>query len=330
MDNINSESMSKQAQQIWAMLDDMSENDPSAYKKFIERQLQEGKEHISPPEPHMCVQATLVTKPSKPLFINFCSWKRIPEPKSPQDPVPVTGTRLTHEKGGFSLTSVAFNPRVLEEYGRNAKNSVDGDTLIQLALDYIEAEQKVKVTRTYTVLPVETPHKGDLNLIQLSFTKLNKQQPQPQNDVEELEKMFGPLSTREKDSLLYKLTNMAGNDATDKDEHPDIVLSGIPSTPTTRVKLIEELKDIKLTTPKYSLEPLDAPNGRQLVLRVDLPGVKSVSECELDISEDDVKLVVPGQYELKIKLPSCIEDEESCAKFNRKTSVLTLTMPVKT
>lgn len=54
------ESMMNQAQQVWTMLDDMAENDPKAYKAFIDKQMQERKEFMSPAEPHMCVQTWMV------------------------------------------------------------------------------------------------------------------------------------------------------------------------------------------------------------------------------------------------------------------------------
>ncbi|XP_059174589.1 PIH1 domain-containing protein 2-like [Physella acuta] len=335
MANNNSDSMSKQAQHIWAMLDDMADNDPSAYKKFIERQLKGGKEYMAPPDPHMCVQVMILTKPSQPLFINFCAWNRVPEPKSPEDPVPVSGTLITYE-GSYALTSVAFNPKVLQEFGRCAKNPVDGDTLIQLALDYIEKEQKVSVSRTYTVLPVDTLYKGDLNLIRLSFTKLTKNKDQAVSDISELEDMFGPLTSNERENLLHKLSNISNNKnsstpfgVSSKEEQPELI---VPGSNQLKKKngLIEEIKEIKLPTPKYSLEPVDSSAGRNLVLKVDLPGVKSVAECELDISEDDVKLLVSGMYELKVKLPSTIEEDDANAKFSKKNSVLTLSMPVRT
>lgn len=60
MDAFSMEGMSAQAQQIWSMLDDMASNNPAAYKKFIDQQIKEGKEHIAMPEPHMCVQVLLL------------------------------------------------------------------------------------------------------------------------------------------------------------------------------------------------------------------------------------------------------------------------------
>uniref|UniRef100_A0A0B7A7Y4 PIH1 domain-containing protein 2 n=1 Tax=Arion vulgaris TaxID=1028688 RepID=A0A0B7A7Y4_9EUPU len=342
MENVKTEALSAQAQQLWSMLDDMSENNPTAYKKFIQQQMKEAKEHMSPPESHMCVQVTLLSKTAKPLFINFCSWKHVPEPKSSEDPVPVVGTPISQEKddtGSFSLVSVAFNPRVLEKYGRHAKNHVDGDTLVQLALDYIEHEQKVKVTRTYVVLPIDTPHKGDINLVRLYFSKLSNKNGQGfEKQMGDLENTFGPLTSHEKDSLLSQLSRITEDSSngtsgfqTDNSHGvlPEIKLTGISNTPSKK-GLIEEINDNKIQTPKYSLETCESEMRRQLVLKVDLPGVKSVSECQLDISEDDVMLKVPGHYELKVKLPNLIDDDQAIAKFSKKLSVLTLTMPART
>jgi len=56
------ESMMNQAQHVWSMLDDMANNDPGAYKAFIDKQMEEKKEFMSPPEPHMCVQTTMTVR----------------------------------------------------------------------------------------------------------------------------------------------------------------------------------------------------------------------------------------------------------------------------
>lgn len=353
MEGISPEGMSTQAQQIWGMLDDMAENNPAAYRNFIQKQIADGKEHMAPPDPHMCIQVVLTSKPRGPLFINFCSWKRVPEPKSPQDAVPVTGTSISQEndeKGKYSLVSVAFNPKVLNEFGRDAKNQVDGDTLVQLALDYIEHEQNVKVTRTYTVLPKDKMHKGDLEFVRLSLMKRLRNQDQMfDQDVKNLEKQFGPLGDNERDSLMSKLSNLTVADNTKSNTgsglnigktangHQPIQITSTDKQPLKK-GLIEEIGTSTsgnsvtkpYPTPKYSLEPCERNGCRCLELRVELPGVKSVAECELDISEDDVQLAVTDRFDLKVKLPSCINDDLAQARFKRNSSVLTLTMPVKT
>ncbi len=58
------DSMMNQAQQIWSMLDDMSQNDPQAYRKFIDKQLKEGREAMKPPEPNMCIKTRIIVSTS--------------------------------------------------------------------------------------------------------------------------------------------------------------------------------------------------------------------------------------------------------------------------
>ncbi len=50
----------QQVNQFWSMLDDMSQNNPEEYRTFIERQLREGEEFHSPPQPHACIRTALL------------------------------------------------------------------------------------------------------------------------------------------------------------------------------------------------------------------------------------------------------------------------------
>jgi hypothetical protein len=65
----SSESMMQQAQQVWSMLDDMADNDPGAYKAFIDKQMAERNNFMAPPEPHMCVKTEMVV--SFDLMVNL-------------------------------------------------------------------------------------------------------------------------------------------------------------------------------------------------------------------------------------------------------------------
>ncbi|KAH9503834.1 Cilia- and flagella-associated protein 44 [Bulinus truncatus] len=86
-----------------------------------------------------------------------------------------------------------------------------------------------------------------------------------------------------------------------------------------RVQQLEEPRDLAQLGPQWTLsihdntyglitsvvtsfdEMCDISHKKHLVLKVELGNVKSVSQCELDVSTDDVMLIVPGQYELKVK-----------------------------
>lgn len=58
-DSKDNKSQTKQAENIWSMLDEMAINNPESYRKFIEKTISEGKEAMKPPEPHMCVKTRL-------------------------------------------------------------------------------------------------------------------------------------------------------------------------------------------------------------------------------------------------------------------------------
>ncbi len=59
-----------------------------------------------------------------------------------------------------------------------------------------------------------------------------------------------------------------------------------------------------------------------------LKSVAFISHSMVFVLQDDVHLVVEGKYELTVKLPNIINDSESAAKFSKKRSTLTLTMPL--
>ena len=56
---MDADSMS-QAGHIWSMLEDMSQTDPQAYRKFVDKQMEEGRKAMSPPKPHMCIQTKII------------------------------------------------------------------------------------------------------------------------------------------------------------------------------------------------------------------------------------------------------------------------------
>merc|ERR1719281_988796 len=69
---------------------------------------------------------------------------------------------------------------------------------------------------------------------------------------------------------------------------------------------------------------------KELKLVVELPTVKKVSECDLDVGKDNVVLEVADKFYLDLPLPFEIGTTNSSAKFdkNRKPSELVIVMPV--
>ena len=117
-----------------------------------------------------------------------------------------------------------------------------------------------------------------------------------ENELGKLEKSFGPLATGCKDSLLKEMANISLDTQSDNDfESQDTSKSGInilssnQSPGTSKKSLIEEVSSTenKLNEPEYSLEVLekDESSPRKILLKINLPGIKSVKDCDLEISE---------------------------------------------
>lgn len=56
----STEDVLRQANQFWSVLDDLCQNDPAAYRKFIEKQMKEGAEFSAPPQLHSCLRTEIV------------------------------------------------------------------------------------------------------------------------------------------------------------------------------------------------------------------------------------------------------------------------------
>lgn len=52
----STEDVLQQVNQFWSMLDDLSECDPEAYRKFIQKQMTDGDDFTSPPELDSCLR----------------------------------------------------------------------------------------------------------------------------------------------------------------------------------------------------------------------------------------------------------------------------------
>lgn len=61
------DSLLRQADHMWKMLDNMAENNPEGYQRFIKKQLQEGSAHFKPPEPVFCLSCKI----DKVYIFNF-------------------------------------------------------------------------------------------------------------------------------------------------------------------------------------------------------------------------------------------------------------------
>ncbi|KAM6370530.1 PIH1 domain-containing protein 2 [Pluvialis apricaria] len=303
------------AAQLWSLLDEMAENEPRAYRRLLRQQRAEAERLYAPPEPHLCLRARPAGAAGRPLFINVCSWKRVPAPKAPTDPTPVSAGPLEVVSGEgdlYSIIDIAYNPDVLQ---RGEENPEKKKHLIHLTLKFVEERCNLNLSYLYTIESFKL--KGSLEMMQQRLK--GKQMPTPHlshNTTKELTL----------DQLLHSM------EAEDCSSAP--VLLKEESVTQSKVHLIEEISSTEmpqnLSTPVYEMITVKDANKKPLKieLKIELPKVSSVSECDLRISKDDIIIEVPEKYKLQLDLPELVDEETTTAVFNKGKQVLFITVAV--
>ncbi|NXP82674.1 PIHD2 protein, partial [Ramphastos sulfuratus] len=316
------------AAQLWALLDEMAENDPQAYRRFLRQQRAEAERVCAAPEPHLCLRARVGARagglgPSAccwhwvvgggPLFINICSWKRVPAPKAPTEPTPVSVGRLEEVSAVgdlYRVIDIAYNPDVLQR----GESPAEMEHLIQWTLKLIEERCSLVLPCSYTVEPFKL--KGSLNMMQQRLGGRQRSAPQLSQNTEKgltLDQLFHTV------------------EAEDCSNSPVLLKEGVTQP---RKQLIEEISSPEVrekpTVPVHEIITVRDAEEKplQIQLTVQLPEVGSVSECDLSISKDDLIVEVPEKYKLQLDLPELVDEEGATAVFKTGTGVLFVTLPV--
>ncbi|XP_013867918.1 PIH1 domain-containing protein 2 [Austrofundulus limnaeus] len=303
----------RQVNQFWSMLDELSLNDPTGYRKFIEIQMKKGAEFNAPPELHSCVRTEMLEPKPGLLYINIFGWKRVPAPQTLRSPLPMCGGKLEQEiiggQGWCAVLDVALNPAVLQE----SKDKVDITNIYKLALSFAQQQHGMQLSPEYSVVNFSPKSSPDDLYRRLGFqTQHPFKQPKP--------------ACQTPASLISILSNPS--DKLDDDSAPQI-----SCRPTENKKdLIQVISttSVEPQKPEYQLEVKTDTAGvpRSVELTVELPGVRSVSECRLQVSEKDVLLEVEDVYYLLLELPTTVNEETASAIFNKKKHRLTLMVDV--
>ncbi|NXL63503.1 PIHD2 protein, partial [Chordeiles acutipennis] len=318
--------------QLWSLLDEMAENEPQAYRRLLRQQRAEAERLSAPPEPHLCLQARPAVRGRRgrgaqprlgllqgvsagPLFINVCSWRRVPAPKSPTGPIPLSAGPLEEVSGEgdlYSIIDIAYNPDVLQ---RGEENPEKIEHLIHLTLKFVEERCNLILSYLYTIEPFKL--KGSLEMMQQRLK--GRHMPTPhlgQNTKKELTL----------DQLLHSM------EAEDCSNAPVVLKE--ESITQSKVHLIEEMTSTEMpekpSTPVYEMITVKDANKKPLKieLKIELPKVSSVSECDLRISKDDLIIEVPEKYKLQLDLPELVDEETTTAVFNKGKQVLFITVLV--
>ncbi|XP_004382562.1 PIH1 domain-containing protein 2 [Trichechus manatus latirostris] len=304
-----------QVTQFWNLLDDLAESDPERYENFIQQQLKEGKELWAAPEPQFCLQTRILKPREKTLFINLCQWKRIPVPQSTTHPVPISLGKpedISETSDVYTVIDVAYNPDVLQAA---EKDQVKKDLLIRMAMKCIEERLQSTLSQSYHITKLTI--KGSIQRMKQNLMGI-------QNDSTDL---------RQKMRKELTLEQIRNSIVSSPDHFPQLTL------PKNQVSdkagcLIEEICSteiqVEMKTPTYELKIVKDENEKPLKIEliVELPGIDSVSLCDLSVSKDDVLIEVSEKYRLHLNLPESVDTEMTTAKFIKEKATLIITMPL--
>lgn len=210
------------------------------------------------------------------LFINVCKWAKVPHPLTDADPVPVKGGTLRYEvldgrKTVNFVYDIAFNPQVVEEC---SSNPVLFDMLTSLSLDFIEDMTKLNVRRDTLS---KSDIKGTQTDVHYSLDEGLKHLLPKESQLD-----FG-------DSLLDELGRLSSSSG-ETGELPPLKLPHQEKN-SSQKPLIEELSttannsEVITKRPHYTVDVVSIGEKKGLEIKVKLPGVKSVNDVNLEISE---------------------------------------------
>uniref|UniRef100_A0A4W4GBB9 PIH1 domain containing 2 n=1 Tax=Electrophorus electricus TaxID=8005 RepID=A0A4W4GBB9_ELEEL len=94
------------------------------------------------------------------------------------------------------------------------------------------------------------------------------------------------------------------------------------------VTVMSSTEAARCPQPRHQLTVCPETSTRTLRLRVDLPGVHAVSQCQLSITQVDVLLEVEDMYYLHLWFPEAVNENTCCATYNKKKHTLTVTVCV--
>lgn len=219
------------------------------------------------------------------LFINICSWEKVPPPQTDKDPIPVMAGEVnetTDSDVTYSVVDVLFHPSIL----KGVENKKDHrNLLIHLAIDYLEDTKHIRLLRKYKNLKIK--YKGDTKALKRFLSQGREKLPFMQGSST----AAGEIRTDSPQSLLQQLTSL--NSTEKKKESSGINLFTPQQHVSNKAKkgLIQEISSSPVhsipTVPHYEVvmkEP-DEKYPKRIIVKVDLPCIESTRECELDVSE---------------------------------------------
>ncbi|XP_057408086.1 PIH1 domain-containing protein 2 isoform X2 [Balaenoptera acutorostrata] len=194
------------------------------------------------------------------------------------------------------------------------KDQVKKDQLIRMAMKCIEEKLQFTLSNSYHVTKFRI--KGRVHRMKQNL----------------MGNQTDPTDLREKMRKELTLEQIRSSTVSNSDQFPQLLLPKDEVSSKTRC-LIEEISsteiEVEMKRPAYELKIVADQNEKPLKieLKVELPGINSVSLCDLSVSEDDL-LIEVSEYRLHLNLPESVDTEMTTAKFIKEKATLIVTMPL--
>ena len=234
------------------------------------------------------------------MFINICKWDQVSKPKDGDTKISVVASNmrdLPDHSSKHSAIDICFHNDIIHERGKN--HAQCQKLLASLALDYIEKQCDMKLSKAYKVLSIK--YKGDIEeLKRFLFCRPFMNRPSKKPVDQDPSQDEGGL-------VLDQLSKIVQNGKQSK-------LNGIPQDfkglasesllgkqdeQNSEKPLIEEVSTSKHTmpladnVPESSIEIIESTSrksSKHIKIKVKLPQIQSGAECELEVSK--VKLII--------------------------------------
>lgn len=259
------------------------------------------------PTPGFCLKTK--SKQNEKIFANICMAETVPPPKDLSDS-DLIALLESDDPTGFRI------PMSIGEPHAEVDKSGNGCTVYDVVVNpqFMEKMKTSELFKTFflTVMMEGLEQKYDTELSRDWVILKNRR------CVGTLQQQY--VRTQSKPFIM----EMEGQDSTG-------TVSGV------KPGLIQEIDSSKEDSRSKGIEPdyrivQEPPTGHPefLVAEITLPQVKLSSSLSLDLGEDRILLQTRSNiYYLDIYLPYFIVQEDCGAQFNRKTRILTITMPVQ-
>ncbi len=161
---------------------------------------------------------------------------------------------------------------------------------------FLQDQCQVKVSRSFVILPNDQLFKGPKHKVKSTLLDKLGGASSELEELQELENTFGPLPSSCKDSLLKEMSEITLDGDAENEFEPlapkkrEIHILDSEATQSAKKKgLIEEVSSSvnQNKEPDYKMEIIERTetDSGKIVLRIQLPGIKTVADCLLDISE---------------------------------------------